>query len=808
MLQARTRWAIGAADPALTRELAKQLRVRPLLAALLAARGHSTEEAAFFLSDTMEFHDPFLLDGMEAAADRMQRALAKGERIRIYGDYDADGVSSTALMIRLLRGLGANFDYTIPHRITDGYGLHIHALEQAKRDGVGLMVTVDTGISASEEAEAAKRLGLDLVITDHHEPPERLPDAAAVVNPKKLGCPYPFKGLAGVGVAFKLAHAILGRVPEELAELAAIGTIADLMPLTGENRAIVKLGLERMRATDSTGIAALIRAAGSTCADVTAQTVAFGLAPRINAAGRLESADDGVRLLTTDNAAEAEGLALRLDELNRERQRLVDETAEEAVAQVEASGGPQSGIVVASTRWNPGVIGIVASRLVEKYVRPTVVIAIDPEKHEGKGSARAVPGFHLYDALKGCVHLLDKFGGHESAAGLSLSADKLQQFRVAFDREAAERLTPDMLLPVTKADAEIALSDVTLEAIQELEKLAPYGMGHPVPRFVIRGAPIRECLPMGKEGKHVKLRLANEAAGGEETVDAVGFGFGAAAERLTPGSRADLIGELGVNEWRGSRKPQLIFRDLAVPHRQLFDWREAATAKSFRERWEQMLAAEDRPAFLLDEWEEPPAALSAWWSSVPAYRLGRARGLQPINDAAHSSSVESITDLFLVSCPFPYERFHHILNQEKAFQRLYAVSLGASLGGRPTAANRDDLSLVYRTVREGSGRDRHLTAKELAEKTLLGQGAVQFALQVFTELGFIESADAEGRIRAVLNPRKRELFESPAYRAEEAAARARAEWASCGTKTLIRMALGTTAAFYDNKEKRTTEAIV
>ncbi|MFD1904669.1 single-stranded-DNA-specific exonuclease RecJ [Paenibacillus rhizoplanae] len=509
---------------------------------------------------------------------RIQKALQEEEHILVYGDYDADGVSSTALMIYLLRHLGASFDIYIPHRSNEGYGLHNHALDWAVQQGVSLVITVDTGISAYHQIAYATELGIDVIVTDHHEPPELLPEAYALINPKLPDCPYPFKGLAGVGVAYKLAEALLGsEVPEEWCEIAAIGTVADLMPLLGENRSLVRRGLSSMRNSAFPGIRALLSVGGITMNTVSAVNIAFGMAPRINASGRLDHAGRAVTLLTTEDAAEAEQFAGELDLLNKERQLVVERIVTEATAKLEErisrSGLPDI-IVLADQGWNVGVVGIVASKLLERYYRPVVILDIHPETGMCKGSARSIPGLDIYAALSSCAGLMDHFGGHPAAAGMSLPQGKLEAFDAALNSYAASILTPEDFVAVTAADGEVSIADLTLQAALELERLAPFGMANPLPRFILRGAVVKETRKMGQEGKHLKLVLQQDKL----TIEAVAFGKGPLAELLPDGTVVDVLAELSINEWNGSRKPQLMLQDLAVPKAQLFDLRGAADA--------------------------------------------------------------------------------------------------------------------------------------------------------------------------------------------------------------------------------------
>lgn len=540
---------------------------------------NTPEEALAFMEGGEEVgHDPFLLMGMAEAVPRIRKAIQEEEHILVYGDYDADGVSSTALMIYLLRYLGASFDIYIPHRANEGYGLHNHALDWALQQAVSLVITVDTGISAYHQIAYAKELGMDVIVTDHHEPPERLPEAYALINPKLPGCPYPFKGLAGVGVAYKLAQALLGGdVPEEWCEIAAIGTVADLMPLLDENRRIVRRGLASMRQSPFPGIRALLGVSGITMSTVSAVNIAFGMAPRINASGRLDHAGRAVTLLTTEQSEEAEQLAGELDLLNKERQMVVERIVEEATAKLErqiADDGLPHIIVLAGQGWNVGVVGIVASKLLERYYRPVIILDIHPETGMCKGSARSIPGLDIYAALLSCAGTMDHFGGHPAAAGMSLHQDKLAEFTAGLNEYAAGVLTPEHLIPVTPADGEVDLAELSLQAALELERLAPFGMANPLPKFIVRGATVKETRKMGQDGKHLKLVLQQEKG----TIEAVAFGKGPLAMLLPGGTQVDVLAELSVNEWNGSRKPQLMIQDLSVPTIQLLDLRGSTDA--------------------------------------------------------------------------------------------------------------------------------------------------------------------------------------------------------------------------------------
>ncbi|WP_232695556.1 single-stranded-DNA-specific exonuclease RecJ [Brevibacillus daliensis] len=573
MLKARSRWQLSSFDDSVSKEIAEACDISLLLARLLVLRGMNTPELvkAFLHASPEQFHHPFLMDGMEKSVHRIRQAIANKEAICIYGDYDADGVSSTSLMVHLMRKLGATFDYYIPNRFKEGYGLNKDALSYLHDSGFQLVVTVDTGISAVDQVEHSKQLGLDLIITDHHEPPAIIPDAYAVINPKKPGCSYPFDMLAGVGVAFKLGHALLEEPPMDLIDLAAIGTIADLVPLIDENRVLASLGLKRLNQTRNIGIKALIDVCGLGDKELTAGHVGFAIGPRINAVGRLETAEAAVQLLVTDDKEEAKDLAETLDQINKERQDLVSEMADEAIAMVEEMYPPDSNhvLVVAKEGWNVGVVGIVASRLVEKFYRPTIVLGIDSEKGIAKGSARSIAGFDMYEALTASKELLPHYGGHTMAAGMTLPIENLEPFREQLNQLAGTLLSPEDYIPQSRVDLEVTIEDMSLDLASELEEMAPFGMGNPTPILLCKEASHQGMRKIGKDESHLKCMLSHN----QKQIDAIGFQFASIMEKVTPNARLSLLGELQVNEWNGNKKPQFMLKDIAVMHQQIFDWR-------------------------------------------------------------------------------------------------------------------------------------------------------------------------------------------------------------------------------------------
>ncbi|MBD0381732.1 single-stranded-DNA-specific exonuclease RecJ [Paenibacillus sedimenti] len=775
MLAPKARWSIGEPDETLVEKFVRDLHMDPLVAKMLVLRDiHTIQEAEQFLhGGADDFHDPFLLDGMLPAVERVRKALENDEHIRVYGDYDADGVSSTSLMAHLLRGLGARFDTYIPHRIREGYGLNRSAIELAKEQGVSLIITVDTGISAVDEVRYIQELGMDVIVTDHHEPPAILPDALSVINPKKSGCSYPYKHLAGVGVALKLAHALLGRLPEELLEFAALGTVADLMPLTGENRLIVKQGLVRMQSSAYAGIRSLIGVSGIERKEVTASHIGFSLAPRINASGRLECADDAVRLLTTTDEQEAEQIAFELDMLNKERQRIVEEMAKEALemAEQQRALGLDKVIVVAKEEWNVGVVGIVASKIVEKFYRPTLVLSIDPNTGIAKGSARSIAGFDLYKALTACQEWLDHYGGHQAAAGMSLDRSHLEAFAHKLNELAAAMLTEQDFIPLLKADAVCSLQGVPITAIEQLEKLAPFGMGNPAPRFVFTDLSLGEVRTMGKEKQHLKLALTEARDEVSCSVDAVGFGKGNLAGFIAPASRLDVLGELSINEWNGVRKPQIVMQDLRITHVQLFDWRGVPQLEAKLTGLKEALAAGvagagQIPAIVLFEEADVHAFASTAFQhadSLAYWILQDSGHIKPGNELARELDLASMQDVVLYTAPRSIQSLQSLLQQARGMMRCYAVFAELESNSSVAMPSRDMFKLLYGTLqKEGSlNMQDHRYMQALSRRSGLSPAMIQFIISVFEELGFIERLGAIVKLQAA--PAKRDLTTSRLY---------------------------------------------
>jgi single-stranded-DNA-specific exonuclease len=560
------RWSLHESDPVAVAALIDGLKVDPLIAGLLVNRGICDLDAArrFMTPSLSCMRDPFLLRGMERAVDRLANAFQAGERVCVYGDYDVDGITATALLIGFFTEVGVDCFYHIPHRMEDGYGLSEEGLRTVAGRGARVVVSVDCGITACREALVCRELGMDLIVTDHHTPGDSIPDAWAIINPLQPECTFPFKRPAGVGLAFYLLVALRARLRQlgwfdgchepdlkSSLELVALGTVADIVPLVDDNRAFVSHGLRELTVSRRPGIRALKEVSGLS-GSVGCGDVGFRLAPRLNAAGRLDNATRGVELLLCGDRERAKILAEELDAANAERQVIERDMLQDAMTSVAAlpDMSRRASIVLASEEWHAGVIGIVASRLVEQYHVPTVLIALQDEA--GKGSARSIPRFDLYDALCRCAPLLQKFGGHKYAAGLSVDPAMVQEFADLFETVAADRLTDEDLIPELFLDIELPPSSATLECAEAVQELGPFGAGNPEPVFLLQNLRVMEKRVL-KE-KHLKLRLM---AGGM-SFEAIGFNL---AERAPMPDEIDCACSLQINVWNGRRSLQLRLRD-------------------------------------------------------------------------------------------------------------------------------------------------------------------------------------------------------------------------------------------------------
>jgi single-stranded-DNA-specific exonuclease len=552
-------WTIRPCPHRQASALAKELGLSEITASVLVRRGYGNPDAARdFLAGEQPLHDPFLLGDMTVAVERIRAAVAAGKRICVHGDYDVDGICATVLAVLVLRELGADVEWHLPSRFDEGYGVNGHTLERLADEGCGLVITVDCGITAVEEVERACSLGLDVVVTDHHRPAERLPDCPIVATRTSN---YPFPELCGTGVVYKLGQALLGAEADVLRrhlDLVALATIADVVPLVGENRSLAIAGLRGLARTQRPGLRALMKLAGVDPATVDAGNVGFRLAPRINAAGRLGHPRAALELLLTKAADEARELANRLEDLNRDRQAVENKILRAAIAEVEdwsEAKRRRRAYVVWGEDWHEGVIGIVASRLVERYNMPVVLIA----GTDGlwKGSGRSIPAFDLHAALGSCSGLLERFGGHRAAAGLSIRPELVERFAEAFAAQAERTLLPQELTPTTVVDAVLPRgARLTLDLCQELGRLAPFGLGNPDVTLLAPGCELGDLATVG-DGKHLRFRVHR---GGHDAGGAIAFGQGTKLDRYRRQGRYDVAFRLQENHWNGTVAPQLVVR--------------------------------------------------------------------------------------------------------------------------------------------------------------------------------------------------------------------------------------------------------
>ncbi|MGC9359442.1 MAG: single-stranded-DNA-specific exonuclease RecJ [Anaerolineae bacterium] len=534
----------------------------PVLVRVLYARGYRDIEAIqAFLDPPSALQNPFEMRGVTEAIQRILGAVTRGERIVVYGDFDADGVTATTLLTSALRMLTSNVQHYIPDRFDEGYGLNADSLERLAQEGANLVITVDCGIRSRAEIAHARSVGLEMIITDHHSVPSQLPADVTIINPKQPGCDYAFKDLAGVGVAYRLTDALFaaarktGLAPQNLdprpfLDLVAIGTVADMVPMVGENRVLARAGLERIRSAPRVGVRELVRVSGTPLSQVDSQAIAFRLAPRINAAGRLDTAHAAYRLLASEDPAEAAQLAQQLDAINDERKQLLD-TQTQAAARIAREQASAPLLFIQGPDYHEGIVGLIASRLCETYYRPTLVMRADGES--ARGSARSIPEFHITHALEACDDLLVRYGGHAQAAGFTLRANQLSTFRERLLQHAAERLAPHELAPQHRADALVSLGEISESTVDALSQLEPVGEENPEAVLATIGLEVRSVRPVGRQSKHLQLRV------GDGTVErsVIAFRMGHLAREISPGDAIDLMYVPSINTWQGRSSLQL-----------------------------------------------------------------------------------------------------------------------------------------------------------------------------------------------------------------------------------------------------------
>lgn len=559
----KKKWILKEFDKAGVVEISKNFNISPLTAIILYNRGirEDGQIKDFLARDLSGMHDPFLMKDMDKAVERILLAKKNNEKITIYGDYDVDGITSIAILYKYLKNMGLEVGFYVPDRMVEGYGVNKDALDKIKADGTAVIITVDTGITAIEEADYAKSIGIDFIITDHHECKESIPDVYAAIDPKRKDCEYPFKSLAGVGVVFKLIQALDSSEPienlmDEYADLMCLGTVADISPLIDENRVIVTEGLKRFKTTKNIGLKALIDVSTNGKA-ITTSTIGYTIAPRINASGRLGCASTSVELFLTEDEEEAAKLADSLCHENTLRQQTEQKMFKEALEYIEQHPGIKDDdiLVIPHENWHHGIVGIVSSKITEKYYKPSILFAVDGDS--AKGSGRSIAGFNLFGALENCSGLLEKFGGHELAAGLTIKAENIEDFRKKINEYAKGRIEDMTLVPTISLDAQIKVPYITIDTVHDINKLQPFGVNNPTPSFSVRNIKIHRISVMS-EGKHLRMTLYKDG----KYLDTVGFGMGDYYSMFREGDYIDVAFALDINDYKGFQNVQLILKDM------------------------------------------------------------------------------------------------------------------------------------------------------------------------------------------------------------------------------------------------------
>ncbi|WP_337019396.1 single-stranded-DNA-specific exonuclease RecJ [Oceanobacillus massiliensis] len=728
MLESKSKWKYSEANKESVEFDADSLELSSTVKRLLLQRGiTSTEEARQFLSpDIKNLHDPLRIAAIEAASERVHNAVAANEKILVYGDYDADGVSSTTVMIKALEEIGAICDYYIPNRFTEGYGPNEAAFRTAAEQGYTLIITVDTGIASVHEAAIAKELGIDLIITDHHEPQEELPECFCILHPK-CSPEYPFQELAGVGVAFKFAQVLLGYFPKHLLEFAAIGTIADLVPLVDENRVLAFYGLHALTISNNPGIKALKRLCNIE-GNVSEEDVGFSIGPRINAVGRLQDADLAVQLLLTDNMETAQDIAEEIDQINQQRKKIVNDIVIEAESVIQSS--KEHGVIIAAKEgWNEGVLGIVASKLVRKYDRPAIVLTIKPETGVVKGSARSIPAFDFFRNCMKIRELFTHFGGHAQAAGMTFPIENLAAVQEKLDMFIHEELSEADYKQELLISAELTMDQVSEDLVTEIEKLAPFGMKNPKPIFQLKEIPA-DARIIGSAKNHLKLQFRSQGT----LLDGIGFGLGELHKYISPQTALTVAGELGVNEWNGNRKVQMMVQDMRIDEWQLFDYRG--------KRMESITPDWNGRELIVGSGDEIHA------------------GVDQVSYGDPIESLEKKDILYLYDLPSNLDVLKDIIQKVKPVN-IYAcfhLEDSAYLSAFPA---REEFIWFYALVRKRKVIDMKSEMNAILTHKGWNRDKVIFISKVFFELGFVKIDN--GIIEAVANPARKDLQDSLSY---------------------------------------------
>ncbi|MFW7432612.1 single-stranded-DNA-specific exonuclease RecJ [Vagococcus carniphilus] len=716
----------------------EQLNINSELAPLLWRRGiQDTEKiTAFFKPTVADFYDPFLLHDMEKSILRIQEAVEKGEKILIYGDYDADGITSTTVMKEAIELIGGYVVYYLPNRFSDGYGPNKEVYQRMiEEEGIQLIVTVDNGVSGHDAIEYAMNQNVDVIVTDHHELPETLPNAFSIVHPRHPEGNYPFNDLAGVGVAFKVACALLGEVPMESLDLVAIGTIADLVSLTDENRSLVKIGLEIMKQNERIGLQALADVAKIDLTAVTEETIGFTIGPRLNAIGRLGDASPGVELLSTFDDVEAGNLATFIQQKNTERQTIVKQITTEALEMADKLSDEPI-LFLMSKDWHQGVLGIVASRIVQETNKPTIVLFNDEETGLLKGSGRSIEGIDLFQTLSVVKDDLTSFGGHHMAAGLTFEISKLDKIKEMLSEFMKTQGYDISIKEELQIDSQLELEKVTVEFIETLRLLAPFGTDNPAPHFLFQVNKAINLKQIGADNSHLKCQLTN----GNGSLDCIAFNRGADLFEFEYADQLKLVGQLSVNEWNGFRKPQLMLQDYLIDDLQLFDARG--------KKGEEIKPLTDKVAYLIFDKKNP--------------HLGQ-KANSFLIDSEWQSKLEAINtfeEVVIVDCPYDMEIAKGIFSSLKVPRIYFLVRVNQEhyLTGLPT---REQFGRLFKLIAKQESIDVRYKLDDISKFLKIEKNLLIFMIRVFFDLGFVTIDD--GLMTKVQNPTNKPLQESETY---------------------------------------------
>lgn len=723
MIDAKFKWELADNAPSLTVDnLEKELGISRILATLLAQQGiDSTEQAKKFFEPSMEeIHDPTLLHDMDKAVERIEQAVEKQEQITIYGDYDADGITSTSLMYETLLSIGANVNYYVPNRFTDGYGPNMDAYQRLIDNGTQLFITVDNGVSGKNVINKVMAAGVDVVITDHHELPADLPNAVAIVHPRYPGSNYPFPDLSGVGVAFKVAWALTGEFPVEELDLVAIGEIADVVNVTDENHALISYGIQQLRQGMRPGLAALMKLADIKANNLTDQDIGFGIAPRLNALGRIADANDGVKLLTSLDENESQKLAKEVDQANKERQNLVAEIMKEAEKQANSSANQQKRtLLIVGKGWHQGVLGIVASRIMNETGKPTIIASTDQNNPTLiKGSGRSVDSFNLFNALEAHCELFTTFGGHPAACGLSFDQKNIVPLQIALEEETGKQKFDPMVKQPLPIAMKLAPADVTQQLYNDIQRVAPFGPGNMEPVFELNNVKVVDVKTMGQEHQHLKFSIVSD----KKNLTVVAFGQGNLATLLSaPTGQINLAVKVSLNEWRGKKTVQLMLEDLQINGTVIIDERTNKLTPQLFSSSDYYIVREPR----LRENIAPHVA--------PGYTLS-------IEEAIKTDfSGQQVT---LVDCPSSEEMLKQIFAEDEGEPATIRLLLyqrkSAYLAGLPT---RNDFAQLYRFIYKQKEIKWPMQAKAVSNHLKINMDRLNLMIQVFSEAGFVTIKD-------------------------------------------------------------------